>query len=618
LVPTIEALKVADRFAADVVATGQDWIAASAEPSDRTGWQAVAQLFNPGECLSVVTEAVQAGEKWKPAGAGHVFTADYVATKQQRLVLRGFSEAAGAWVRINPVKPGSRGASDEDVASFRHVLLESDSLPIGLQIKVLWRLRELGLPVALLVHSGGGSVHAWVRVDCPDAESYKATVARLLALPLGFDPKNKNPSRLSRWPNVKRGSGLQSCVFIDPNVNALDEATLSRIEETVAGEGCAVSPVVDALAIEPVPDASAGAAVESAGVASPQASQPAQAVGVVDFSALDERRIRLECPPPVPVPVFKLAGQTICTAGNLAAIAAQAKSGKSATVGAMLSSLLCAGLDVQLYDEPDTLGFTAEPHQGRAVVLFDTEQSARDSWSLVRRAVDRAGAAALPDNVRAYRLLDVPTKKRRAWLSAELERASIACGGVHVVLLDGVADLCIDPNDAAEAFGLVDELVQLAVRFDCPFVCVLHENPALPGQGGKTRGHLGSQLERKAESNLRLEKDDAGVSVIYSTRCRNGDLPKPKGVTFAWSDELKMHVTVERTAKDKAGAKLEGAAEQAREAFRDAVGVLTYAELKARIVERLLVSLPTAEKRITAWKSKFSVIQKTSDGYLLA
>jgi len=260
VLPTVDALKVAERFAAGVVATGQNWIEASAETADRTDWRVVAKLFKPDECLSVVTEAVQAGEKWKPSGAGNVFTADYVTTKEQRLVLRGFTEAAGAWCRINPMKPGSRGASDADVASFRHVLLESDTLPIGLQIKVLWRLHELGLPVALLVHSGGGSVHAWVRVDCADADSYKATVARLFALPLGFDPKNKNPSRLSRWPNVKRGSGLQSCIFIDPNVNALDESTLARIESIVASEGCAVSPVVDALAIESVPDASAGAA----------------------------------------------------------------------------------------------------------------------------------------------------------------------------------------------------------------------------------------------------------------------------------------------------------------------------------------------------------------------
>jgi hypothetical protein len=147
---------------------------------------------------------------------------------------------------------------------------------------------------------------------------------------------------------------------------------------------------------------------------------------------------------------------------------------------------------------------------------------------------------------------------------------------------------------------------------------VLHENPAQPGQGGKTRGHLGSQLERKAESNLRLEKDTAGVSVIYSTRCRNGDIPKSKGVSFAWSEELKMHATVARVPADNGAVKREEATAQAREAFTGTAGQITYAELKGRIIERLLVSSPTAERRIADWKSKYGVIQKTSGGYVLA
>ena len=44
-------------------------------------------------------------------------------------------------------------------------------------------------------------------------------------------------------------------------------------------------------------------------------------------------------------------------------------------------------------------------------------------------------------------------------------------------MIDGVGDLAIDVNDTAESNGLVAELHALAIRFDCPIVCVLHENP---------------------------------------------------------------------------------------------------------------------------------------------
>jgi len=153
----------------------------------------------------------------------------------------------------------------------------------------------------------------------------------------------------------------------------------------------------------------------------------------VDFTDLDARRIHLEQPPPQPVPVFSLLSQQISTAGNLTVISAQAKGGKSAIVGAMIASLLTDPAPrpesedaADLPDAPpehDLLGFTAAPHEGRAVVLFDTEQSPYDAWNLVSRSAQRAGVSGMPANFRGYSLADVSTDKRRAYLAAEMERA---------------------------------------------------------------------------------------------------------------------------------------------------------------------------------------------------
>ena len=110
------------------------------------------------------------------------------------------------------------------------------------------------------------------------------------------------------------------------------------------------------------------------------------------------------------------------------------------------------------------------------------------------------------------------------------------------MFLDGIADFIADPNDTAEAFDWVDELHQLAIKYDTVIVCVLHENPG--SEIGKTRGHLGSQLERKAETNLRLEKDADGVTVVFE-RSRQAHIPKENGPRFMWSDEAKRHVSCE-------------------------------------------------------------------------
>ena len=207
----------------------------------------------------------------------------------------------------------------------------------------------------------------------------------------------------------------------------------------------------------------------------------------------------------------------------------------------------------------------------------------------------------MPTNFRAYYLADVPTAKRRALLAAELERASEECGGIHSVFIDGIADLCIDPNEAMESNGLVDELVQLAIKHACPIITVLHENPS-GAETGKTRGHLGSQLERKAESNLRVVKDAKGVSTIYSDRCRRASIPKESGPRFAWDNEAGMHVSVHTAAKaDRADEKRRTEQPAVDSVFTGTVGSVTWSDLKKRIMDIVHLAERTAERRITEW-----------------
>jgi len=337
----------------------------------------------------------------------------------------------------------------------------------------------------------------------------------------------------------------------------------------------------------------------------------------MDLSLLDKRRIDLNKVPPKPVTVYSLVGQQICTAGNLTVIAAQAKAGKTAVVGAMLAAALAASSTVCPQNELDLLGFTAVATSGKAVVLFDTEQSPHDAWSLVNRAVNRAGVTWLPGNFRCYSLVDVSTAMRRQFLEAELKRSIDECKGIHSVIIDGIADLCIDPNDPEEAFGLVDEQVQLSVKYNCPIIVVLHENPS-GADTGKTRGHLGSQLERKAESNLRVAKDGKGISTIFADRCRRASIPKDTGPRFIYDSLKGMHISLSTSAKEDS-AKAENLRHrmEASEAFQGAQK-MTYTDLRMRLQTLQSVSVRTAERWIKQWIG-MQVITLTQDGqYRLA
>lgn len=251
---------------------------------------------------------------------------------------------------------------------------------------------------------------------------------------------------------------------------------------------------------------------------------------------LDARRFDFANPPERPVPLFMVAGQSIATRGNIEAVQAQSKAGKTALIGAMFAAWL------NPWEEGGFLGVTAHETAGGAIVHFDSEQSPYDHWAICATAMKRAGVTGQPAHLRSYCVTDLPMSQRLEAVRLELERAKAAAGSIFAVFIDGLADLCVDPNDSEEAFRLVAEMHRLAIQFDTAIFCVLHENEG--SESSKMRGHLGSQLARKAETNLRLQKDGDGVTVVFSERSRHCYITKEEGPRFAWNDEAGMHMPV--------------------------------------------------------------------------
>ena len=117
----------------------------------------------------------------------------------------------GGWIRFNPLD--GEGVKNENVTSFKFALVESDTLPIVEQDIIF---RKLELPIAALVHSGGKSLHAIVRVDAVDYEEYRKRVEFLYDFlekqGVAIDKQNRNPSRLSRMPGLTRNGNRQYLV----------------------------------------------------------------------------------------------------------------------------------------------------------------------------------------------------------------------------------------------------------------------------------------------------------------------------------------------------------------------------------------------------------------------
>jgi hypothetical protein len=254
--------------------------------------------------------------------------------------------------------------------------------------------------------------------------------------------------------------------------------------------------------------------------------------------------------PAKPIPIIILDGKPIATRGNLIAVAAGIKAGKTAGIGGILAAFFRHHGDDD--SEHDTLGFTANNPNGLAVIHFDTEQSEYDHDNVIRRAMIRAGVTETPPWFKSVCVTGLNLNLLMPLLETLIDDMVAAHGGICAIILDGVADYVRSPNDETEAFALVENLHGKAREHACTLLGVIHTNP----NSDKTRGHLGSQLARKAETCLQIEKDKATqVSTMWSDDARHGDIPKHKGVCFTWSDSALMHVTTENTGTTRPNSK---------------------------------------------------------------
>ena len=322
-------------------------------------------------------------------------------------------------------------------------------------------------------------------------------------------------------------------------------------------------------------------------------------------SQLAARAFDFDSHPAKPIPLFSLCDMPLCTAGNLTNIQALPKAGKSAVVESSIAAVFNGNRQ-----GPDTLGFAAENPLGHALIHFDTEQSRYDADALIRRACRRARVERPPAWFMSYSVADLDIRERRQALRHVMAEAREAHDGIFAVLIDGIGDLCADPNDSAEAFELVHELHALAITHHCTIATVLHENPGT--ESGKTRGHLGSQLERKAETNLRLAKDKDGITTIWAERARHCYLPKEQGPCFSWNDSAGMHTSCGTAGEIKSVTTRKKMAGEADAAFGGTES-LRHSELMAAIGDSLDLKEKAQKNRIKTWVAE-GIIAKCSAG----
>jgi len=219
--------------------------------------------------------------------------------------------------------------------------------------------------------------------------------------------------------------------------------------------------------------------------------EPKQAVA----AELDLNKYRIKSTDDIKQDVYiaKIGNTNKFSKGNISVWTGAAKSKKTFAMTMLVSSMM-GGIDLrgQFYS-----------YAQNKVLWIDTEQSPYDVQKVVKRLKELSGKE---DNLIMYALRPLSPAQRVEMIDEALTKHE-----VDVLIIDGARDLIMDINEAKESTEIVTRIMKWSYDYNIHVSTVVHQSTA-----GKVRGHIGTELENKAESVIKVtrQEDDINVSEI--------------------------------------------------------------------------------------------------------
>lgn len=324
------------------------------------------------------------------------------------------------------------------------------------------------------------------------------------------------------------------------------------------------------------------------------------------MSALKSCEVDFNNPPPVAQMVVSVNDVPLGTQGNILCITGGEGTGKSNYVTALIAGAIGQS-DNNKDKVMDTLGVSVcENSKRKAILFYDTEQSEVQTYKNITNLLRCCGRETMPEYLKVYCLTGMSRKERLQAIIQSMDKFHYQFRGIHMVVIDGIADLIKGANDETESIAVVEELYRLTGIYNTCIVTILHFIPS----GLKLRGHLGSELQRKAEAILLIEKDtDPSVSVVKALKVRDGSPLDVPIMQFAWDKDAGMHVYLgEKPKEEKEKRKEDELVAVARDIF-GRQDFITYVDLAEQIQAILDVKERTAKSYIKFMREK-EIIRK--------
>ena len=199
--------------------------------------------------------------------------------------------------------------------------------------------------------------------------------------------------------------------------------------------------------------------------------------------------------------ILKVHDSVIGTLGNFSASIGKAKSKKTFNVSAIVAAALKNGT---------VLRYVAElPEDKRKVLYVDTEQSPYHCLKVMTRILRMAGLPDDRDNENLeFLALRKYTPEQRIRI---VEQAIYNTPEIGLVIIDGIRDMVYDINSPSESTRIISKLMQWTDDRQIHIHTILHQNKG----DENARGHIGTELNNKAETVLQVEKDKGNGDISH-------------------------------------------------------------------------------------------------------
>jgi len=156
------------------------------------------------------------------------------------------------------------------------------------------------------------------------------------------------------------------------------------------------------------------------------------------------------------------------------------------------------------------------------VLYIDMEQSPQEWMAAMYRVLGYAGLKKIPENLLSLTFRTIHRPSRIEYLEILVD----AIEGVDAIILDGIADLCLNESDSTSANNVFDSLSLISARKNCAIITIVHSNRDRQSRG--PRDHLGVKAEKYCSTLPEIVKDEDSNSFLISPYMdRNGGAWRP-------------------------------------------------------------------------------------------